>query len=402
VEDFMSLVTSNPNRPPSAANSLPTNVSVAEPRRIIAVKWWATLGALILTFIAYVLIDWVSGPFFERVPTGPNDPPTFMKVAIIGFQALSIPVALGLIYWFAVRPLIRERRLPLDGMLVLAFYTLWFQDPLSAYGGHWFTYNSWAINYGAWVHSVPGWLSNGKPGAMLVEPILIMPGLYVYVFVITMFLGAWVMRRTQAKWPRVGKIGLVTACFASMVGFDIILEGVIFMPLGVWEYPGGRGFSIFPGTYHAFPVNEIITVSATFTAIACLRYFRDDKGLTLVERGSEQLRTSPVKQTLIRAFAVLAGVHVALFILYNVPNTWIGMHSKEWQQDLLNRSYFTDGLCGAHTDRACPGPGVPLSRNDNDGADRGSAYITPDGKAVIPKNAKLPNMYPFRRDGRSP
>jgi len=63
----------------------PTNTSVAEPRRIVPVKWWAGLGALILAFITYVLIRWVTGPFFERVPTGPTDPPAYMKVAIVFF-----------------------------------------------------------------------------------------------------------------------------------------------------------------------------------------------------------------------------------------------------------------------------------------------------------------------------
>ena len=231
---------------------------------------------------------------------------------------------------------------------------------------------------------------------MLVEPILIIPGVYGYVFVITMFLGAWVMRRAKARWPRIGTVGLIGVCFVAMVAFDIVLEGVIFMPLGIWEYPGGRGPSIFPGTYHAFPINEIVTVSATFTAVACLRYFRNDRGQTLVERGSERLRMSTGKQTVVRALAVLAGVHVALFVTYTVPNTWIGMHSKEWQQDLLDRSYFTDGLCGAGTDRACPGPGVPLSRNDNTDSGKGSAYITPDGKAVVPANTQLPQTYPFK------
>jgi hypothetical protein len=231
---------------------------------------------------------------------------------------------------------------------------------------------------------------------MLVEPILIIPGVYGYVFVITMFLGAWVMRRAKARWPRIGTVGLIGVCFVGMVLFDIVLEGVIFMPLGIWEYPGGRGPAMFPGTYHAFPVNEIITVSTTFTAVACLRYFRNDRGQTLVERGSELLRMSAGKQAVVRALAVLAGVHVALFITYTIPNTWIGMHSKEWQRDLLDRSYLTDGLCGAGTDRACPGPGVPLSRNDNTGSDKGSAYITPDGKAVIPANTQLPQTYPFK------
>src|ERR1700747_947336 len=210
--------------PPTATQSRrstgvapPLNAVAQEPQRLVPVKWWAGLGTVILAFIAYVLIKWATGPFFERVPTGPTDPPTFMKVAMVFFQAVSIPIGIGLIGWFVGPPLIRQRGLTLDGMLVIAFSTLWFQDPLSAYGGHWFTYNSWAINYGSWVNGVPGGLSKGKPGAVLVAPILNIPGVYVYVFVITMFLGAWVMRRAKARWPRIGNVGLISVCFVSMV-----------------------------------------------------------------------------------------------------------------------------------------------------------------------------------------
>lgn len=387
----MSLLT--PASAPLSGHLAPS-AAPPEARRFVPVKWWAGLGAVIFAFIAYVLIDWVSSPFFERVPTGAVDPPTYMKVAIIFFSVVSIPIALIVIYWFVVRPIIREHKLTLDGMFVIAFSTLWFQDPLSAYGGHWFTYNSWAFNWGSWVHSVPGWLSNGKPGAMIPEPPLLMPGFYVYVFTITLFLGCFVMRRAKARWPKIGPVGLIGVCYVVMALFDIILEGVIFMPLGIWEYPGGRGPAIFSGTYHAFPLNEVVTVSTSFTALACLRYFRNDRGQSVVERGSEHLRTGR-RQTLIRALAVFAGVHVALFITYNVPNYWIGTHSKEWQQDLVDRGYFTDGLCGARTERACPGPGVPLSRNDNTGSGGGSVYITPDGKAVIPPNTTLPQQFPF-------
>lgn len=366
------------------------------PRTVVPVKWWAGVGGFTFAFIAFVLVRWVTGPYFERVPTGPTPVPTYMKVAITFFQVASIPVGLALLWWFAVRPIIRERRLPLDGMLVIAFSTLWFQDPLSAYGGHWFTYNSWAVNFGSWVNSVPGWLSFGEPGAMLVEPILIMPGLYVYVFVITMTLGSWVMRRASARWPSMGRVGLIACCYGAMVLFDIVLEGIIFMPLGVWEYPGGH-LNIFPETYHAYPLSEIITVSSTFTLVACLRYFRNDRGETLAERGSADLRMGVVRSTVMRTFAVLGAVHLALFVTYNVPNYWVGTHSREWTQDLVERSYLTDGLCGAGTDRACPGPGVPLSRNDNSGRGNGSAYFTPDGVGVVPEGNRMPTQHPFRQ-----
>jgi hypothetical protein len=79
----------------------PPNAVAQEPHRLVPVKWWAGLGTVILAFIAYVLIKWATGPFFERVPTGPTDPPTFMKVAMVFFQAVSIPIGIGLIGWFA-------------------------------------------------------------------------------------------------------------------------------------------------------------------------------------------------------------------------------------------------------------------------------------------------------------
>ena len=70
---------------------------------MVPVKWWAGAGALMVAFIAFVLIRWVTGPFFEEVPSGPSDPPTYMKAALIAFQALCIPAALFCIYWFVVR-----------------------------------------------------------------------------------------------------------------------------------------------------------------------------------------------------------------------------------------------------------------------------------------------------------
>ena len=285
--------------------------------------------------------------------------------------------------------------LPLDGMLVIAFTTLWVQDPLSHYGGHWFVYNSWLVNFGSWGHQIPGWHSYGEPGAMVVEPILLIGGVYVYAFTLTMLLGTAVMRRAKARWPQMGKVGLLSITFATMVAFDIVFEGVIFLPLGIWEYPGGP-LAVFPNTYHAFPLNEILTVSLLFTGVAALRFFRNDKGETLVERGAEQIR-SPRQRTVLRLLAVIAGVHLIMFLTYNVPNYLIGTHPRDWPEDLVKRSYFTNGLCGEGTDRACPGPSVPLTRSYNSFRKHGSAYLGRDGQLVVPEGTKLPELVPFDR-----
>lgn len=377
------------------AGTRPTDDFI-EQRRNLPVNIWAFFGALIVAFEVFVLIRWVSGPFFTRVPTGPSDPPTWMKAILIGWQVVSIPAALGLLYWFVIRPWRRERHIGIDGMLVIAFLTMWFQDPISSYGGHWFTYNTWMINYGSWVNSIPGWGSFGRPGEMLSEPILFTPLAYSYIFVIVMFLGSWVMRKVQARFPKISKLGLIGVCYAVMFLFDVVLEGLLWLPMGVFAYQGGH-WGIFADTYHKFPLHEGLTIGATFTAVACLRYFTNDKGQMLAERGSEEIRGNG-KKLAARIFATIAAVQIAFFITYNVPNFWVGMHSTEWNKDIQERSYFTSGICGEGTDRACPGPAVPLNRNDNTNPSRGgSAYVGPGGTVVVPPDTHVPDVIPFDR-----
>jgi hypothetical protein len=349
----------------------------------------------VLVFIAYLMVRWVTGPFFERVPPGPSDPPTYMKVACVVFQATAIPAALGCLYWFALRPWRRTGRLPLDGMLVIAFATIWVQDPLSAYGGHWFMYNAWLVNYGSWVHGVPGWQSFGEPGAMIPEPILMIGGIYVYLFITATLLGSWVLRKSREHWPEAGKLKLLSICFVVMCAVDLVFEGMLVMPLGLWGYPGGN-LKIFPSTYHAYPLHEMITVGFLFTALASVRFFRDDNGDSIVERGASDIR-SPRRRTVMRTLAVIGVVQAAMFMFYNVPHYFAGTHSTEWPRDVQKRSYFTNGLCGEGTNRACPGPNTPLYRNDNSASGKGAPHLGLDGRLVVPENTTLPERVPFDR-----
>jgi hypothetical protein len=202
------------------------------------------------------------------------------------------------------------------------------------------------------------------------------------------------MRRARRRWPGISTAGLVGICFAAMCVFDIVLEGLIWLPLGVFEYPGGH-WAIFPDTYHKYPLNEMLTIGAVFTAIASLRFFVNDRGETVVERGIDQVRGSPGRKVLLRALAVTAAIHVFMFLAYNVPNTFIGQNADEWPADLQKRSYFTNNLCGEGTNRSCPGPGVPHIR------DR-SAYPSADGKSVISQGTELPPVVPFDRGKPGP
>ena len=63
------------------------------------------------------------------------------------------------IWWFIVRPWRRERRITLDGMLLVSMGLMFFQDPLLNYFNTWCTYNTWLFNQGSWSSHIPGWVS---------------------------------------------------------------------------------------------------------------------------------------------------------------------------------------------------------------------------------------------------
>lgn len=57
---------------PGSERDLPAPTS---PRTSVPVRFWAVIGCLMWTFQSYVLLKWVSGPFFRPVDPGPVDPP---------------------------------------------------------------------------------------------------------------------------------------------------------------------------------------------------------------------------------------------------------------------------------------------------------------------------------------
>jgi hypothetical protein len=358
------------------------------------VLWWSSFGALWLTFMGIVLTRWITGPYFVRVPVGPSDPPMYMKVFLTALQFTMIPAMLTLVWWFVVRPWLRERKVTVDGALTLAFCTLFFQDPLSNYFGPWITYNSWSVNRGSWVNSIPGWMSYGAPGATVVEPPLTIIGLYVVIMTVAVRIGVATIKWTARRWPQMGKLGLFGICWVAMFVFDVIFEGVIFMPLGVWTYAGGH-FSIFPNTYHAFPLHEAFLVGILLTSYSFLRHFLDDRGRTVVERGSENVKASAAGNGVIRALAIIGAVNAIFLAVYTLPHLVVGAHSRQWNDDIQQRSYFLDGLCGGSTGRACPGPAIPLVRNDNSGGSGGSAYVGTDGELHVPADTHLPPPVPI-------
>jgi hypothetical protein len=292
------------------------------------------------------------------------------------------------IYYFIVRPWRRERRITLDGMLLVACGLLFFQDPLLNYFNTWCTYNTWMWNMGSWVQNIPGWRSYGEPGRMMAEPLLMNAPGYSYGVLLCTILGCWVMRRAKARWPKISNAGLIGVLIVWTFFFDLFIEGLFLMPMGLFTYPGSiRALSINAGTYYQWPLYEGIMWGGAQAGFCALRYFTDDRGRTFVERGLERVQGGFARQQLTRFLAIFAACSVFFFVFYNLPAQWLAMHADPWPEDVMKRSYFLMGICGQGTDRPCPDPALPIPGKN-------SGYINQDGKLVLPPGVQLPKTVP--------
>jgi hypothetical protein len=337
------------------------------------VVWWAWIGGAWLVFWAYVLTRWVTGPYFKPVPTGEVAPPTWMHVLFIVFQIIGPLFIVFMTYFFVIKPWRRNRTIPLDGLLFIGFIFFSLQDAGSNYLGVWYTFNSHMFNMGSYYNEIPGWLGFGRPGAVVPYAPLHHPTQYAAGMFGFCAIGAWVMNwgRKRFNW---GPVKLCLLMFPFMMLFDLIIEGA-FQTLGLYTMAGGK-YSFFPDTYEKFPLIELPFVALLCSPVVALRYFKNDKGETLVERGINAMVMSDWKKQLLRCLAIIGVLQCIYLFCYNIPIAMLmGSNPGTWPTDVTSRPYWNDGMCGTGTDRICPGPGVPLTQY---------AWVTtrPDGETV--------------------
>ena len=123
-------------------------------------------------------------------------------------------------------------------------------------------------------------------------------------------------------------------------------------------------------------------------ALCCLRFFTDDRGRTIVERGLDHVRGGVVEQQFIRFLAIFAAVSACFFFFYNVPAQWIGMHSDPWPEDHHEALVLQRRHLRRRNRHALPDPDLPMPTKH-------SGYINTDGELVLPEGAEMPAIVPF-------
>jgi hypothetical protein len=297
-----------------------------------------------------------------------------MERSVVIAQVLSVVFFVVFVVWFVLRPWRRARHLTLDVLLCLAFQFVFWQDDAMNFIQPQVVFNAALFNRGSWYSHLPGWIS---PNAELFAwpPLLYLA--YTWGLFGGAMLGSWLIGRMKQRWPHASTLQVVATLFAGFLALEFVMEPLI-LRVGLWSYPGTIGWlTLFGGERYQFPVYEGLLMAWLWTAWSCFRYFRNDRGQTLAERGVERL-TLPGKAKQGVRFLALVGACNVIFLGYNIPMILAGLYSGPWPEDIISRSYMTNGICGPGTDYACPGPGVPIHRPS-------SAHLDPDGRLVAPK-----------------
>ncbi len=348
-----------------------------ESKRARPILLWALVGG---GFVALALWMWVGALVagdLRPTPVGPSPVPTWLRISVAVWQVVYGGLLVITFFFVLVKPWWRERRLTFDGMFLISWLVAWaVQDAWPNYTVQWFNYNSLFINLGCPQCRVPGWQSPN--GTQMTEPLIFMGGMYAGAFLACLLCNV-VMRKAKARWPQLGTVGMIGVAFAFMVLLDFLAE-LVWMRAGTYTYGGAiRELSMGAGHYYQFPVYESLLWGATWAGIACIRYFKDDRGNSLVEKGADRLAVGEGKRAVLRLLALIGVVNVIILVTYNIPSQWLGTHADDFPDEILHGSYYTNMMCGPGSDYACPGPRVPISVGPD------SAHTTPEGGFRAPK-----------------
>lgn len=355
-------------------SSLPEAPQSRQFKPIVGFAW---LGGFFVALFAYLIFRWLTSGHFQPTPAG--EVPRYTQVAAWIWQATQVIIVPIFVYKIVIKPWRQDGELSLDGVMCIAFLTLWWQDTVCNSLAPFTTNSAAFINFGSWDNFIPGWSTPN--GNLVVEPPLGSSGImYIWCPLALAMLGSKVMRYVQERWDR-GVFAQFAACMV-VLGVVTALGELVALRLGLWCYQGAHaGVTLFSGTYYQYPLYEGLLFGLVGSAWSAVRNYRNDKGETIAERGLDGLNTSPRKRNLIRVLAMSGVLNVLFLAFWQLPMAHLATSQHAWPKEVQRLEHLTNSLCGPGTDYACPSPDIPLHK-------RGAVHITPDGEIALPDGVK--------------
>jgi hypothetical protein len=311
-------------------------------RRLQPALVWAGIGAVILAVETFAIGRWIVSGEATRTPAGPDPVPGWMSVAAHTVEVVCWALSAWILWRFLIKPWRRDRRITFDGIVILVCATLFWLDPLYQYTRPWSNYNAVFFNLGSWAH-LPG--APNDYAHLFPEPLIFASSLYIAMVFGGMAVAGAFMGALQRRHPQLPRWAVAGAALLFLFVVDVVLEGLVFVRLGLYVFPGAHGPMLFEGRYYQFPFDYSIGVTVTWWAWSCIRHFRDDQGRTFVERGT--------RRTGVRFLALAGVLHLSGLLLFVLPMNLRGLGAAPWPDDFRHRSYLWAGLCSG-PDVPCP------------------------------------------------
>lgn len=342
---------------------VPVDISGKDPS--VLIKTWFTIGCCSFLFMGWVIFNWVTAPYF-----GPTTLPPGIEVPLqfkIGGHAVEIGMSLVWMYFIytqLIKPIRQTGQPNTLGLLGIGFFFAIFWDPSMNLIQQGCVYNPYLFNMGFLSAEIPGWMSPN--GQRLPEPLLAWAGGYPGFLIWGCLFGLAAMRWTKARFPGINNVKLSIAGVVATMLFDTVLEILLIRVTGIYAYPGSiRALSLWGGHWYQFPIYEGLLFGGWWGLCTVLLYFKDDKGLTWVERGVEKLdmcKRSNFRKGMVRAIAIVGFCQVIELFIYVMPMAVITANADPFPDD--TPAFFTvgTGMCGPGTGTACPRPDLPIQR----------------------------------------
>ncbi len=284
------------------------------------VWFWSAIGVFIVAISIYFYSAWITGPYFKTNTYG-REAATAGYVTFIHCVDIGACIFAAVLIWiYMLKPLFKTKIIPFDGILLLAGLTLFWQEPFLNFQAHLINYSTWFVNFGSWDYLIPGWKSPNPqniPCPVLFAGLFYMYGLTFVAMLFSKYMG-WLRRRM----PQITELKLILLTALSISVFDFVLEQTI-LRTGIFIY--GRtvpSLSLFAGTQYQFPIYENLSWMACYLAIACVRYYRNEKGETFVDKGIDKvgwLKGRPGMTQFVRWLTLVGYLNLAMFLTYNLP-----------------------------------------------------------------------------------
>lgn len=326
-------------------------------------SWWVVIGALWLALMIWCFGGWVLGPDFVENSFGRELAPAWYVQYVHALEVIMVILTIWLVYLFVFKAWFRDGKLSFDGLFFLACGSLVLQEPWLNWTSPQLLYSTVFFNMGSWMGYLP---LISSPVAQKVPVSLAFAGLgYFWIVAGPAYCGSRFMGWAKARNPGISRTKLIGFCFLGFCVFDAIIESVI-LRTGMFIYPSTiRAVTLFAGETYQFPLYEMLHWCAVYTSLACVHFFRNDKGETWADQGMSNLVMPARLKVFVRWLAIMGLCQMAMLLTYNIPYQWWAMHGDKFTVSEATHPWLTAQLCGPSTPYDCAGPGVPIARRDS-------------------------------------